>query len=99
MDLGIKGRVALVTGAGGGIGRVCAVELAREGCHLILADRTEALVADVAQEIKALKVEALTVGTNLETAEGVTRMMERAFEVFGHVDILFNNAGHNRDNT
>lgn len=99
MDLGIKGRVALITGASRGIGRASAIELAREGCHLVLAARNEALLTELGQEVKALGVEVVTVGADLETATGVNRMMDAAFEVFGHVDILFNNAGHNRDNT
>ena len=94
MDLGIKGKVALVTGANRGIGKASALELAKEGCNVVITGRNEADLAKAEKEIKSLGVRALSVAGDLEKAEGVEKVVSAAFDTFGRVDILFNNAGY-----
>ncbi|MBT8419866.1 MAG: SDR family NAD(P)-dependent oxidoreductase [Gammaproteobacteria bacterium] len=94
MDLGIKGKVALVTGGNRGIGLASALEMAKEGCDLIITGRNEADLAKARDRITALGVRVLTVAADLEKAEGADKVVSAAFDEFGHVDILFNNAGH-----
>ena len=94
MDLGIKGKVALVTGGNRGIGKSSALEMAKEGCNLVITGRNEADLAEAEKEIQALGVETLTIAADLEQAEGVNATVSKAFDRFGQIDILFNNAGH-----
>ena len=99
MDLGIKGKVALVTGGNKGIGKASTLEMAREGCNLVITGRNEADLAATEKEIQALGVKTLAVAADLEKAEDVDKVVSKAFEVFGTVDILFNNAGHSHSTT
>ncbi len=93
MDLGLSGRVAIVTGGSRGIGRSCALELAREGANVALVARDEAKLAEVANEVEALGGEALPVVADLSTAEGCASAVEETVAHFGQVDVLVNNAG------
>ncbi|MFP5237865.1 MAG: 3-oxoacyl-[acyl-carrier-protein] reductase [Acidobacteriota bacterium] len=94
---GLQGRIALVTGASQGIGRACALELAKAGASVALAARNEAKLADVAAEIRAAggtaEVFALDVANDESIAAGAKAILER----FGKVEILVNNAGITRD--
>ena len=99
MDLGIRGKVALVTGGNKGIGKASAIEMAKEGCNLVITGRNEADLAATDKELQAVGVKTLAVVADLEKAEEVKRLVSNAFEVFGHVDILFNNAGHSHPRT
>ncbi|VFN03762.1 MAG: 3-oxoacyl-[acyl-carrier protein] reductase [Candidatus Kentron sp. G] len=94
MDLGIENKVALVTGGNRGIGLASALEMAREGCNLVITGRNEADLAKAEERIKALGVETLAIAADLEAAGGADKVVSAAFDRFGHVDILFNNAGH-----
>ncbi len=94
MDLGIRGKIALVTGGNRGIGKSSAIEMAKEGCNLVIAGRNEADLAAAEKEMKAFGVKTLSVAANLEEREGVNKVVSKAFEAFGRVDILFNNAGY-----
>ena len=94
MDLGLKGKVALVTGASQGIGNAIALTLAEEGCNLgICARRKEPLDAS-ATEIRAKGVEVLAVPADVTKPDENKNFVSRAAEKFGRVDILVNNAGH-----
>jgi NAD(P)-dependent dehydrogenase (short-subunit alcohol dehydrogenase family) len=93
MDLGIRGRKAIVTGGSRGIGRACAVELAREGVDVCIVGRDEQLLAEVAREVRALGVQALPVAADLSTSEGCKAAVAACVAAFGGVDILVNNAG------
>ena len=99
MDLGIKGKVALVTGGNRGIGLASAVEMSKEGCNLVITGRNEADLAKAEKQIKAPGVRTLAIAADLEKAEGVNKVVAAAFDEFGHVDILFNNAGHTHPST
>ncbi len=93
VELGLNGRVALVTGGSKGIGRACAAGLAAEGCRVALCARgAEALQRAVA-ELGAKGAEVLTVAADLAEADGARRVVEAAVAHFGRLDILVNNAG------
>ncbi len=92
----LEGKVAIVTGAGRGIGRSAALALAREGASLILAARTEGEISAVADEVEALGRRGLPVPTDVGDEGSVQRMVDRAMAEFGTVDILILNAGIRR---
>jgi NAD(P)-dependent dehydrogenase (short-subunit alcohol dehydrogenase family) len=93
IDHGIEGKVALVTGGASGIGRGIAHELARRGADLVLADIHESRLAEAVGEVKAIGREAYGVSCDVSKDADVERLRDEAFERFGRVDILCNNAG------
>jgi NAD(P)-dependent dehydrogenase (short-subunit alcohol dehydrogenase family) len=95
MELGLKGKRAIVTGGSSGIGRVCAVALAAEGVSVCAVGRDEGRLAAVAAELNA-RGEGFSVAADLSTADGCRRSVEVCAERFGGIDILINNAGNAR---
>jgi 3-oxoacyl-[acyl-carrier protein] reductase len=93
MDLGLNGRVALVTGASRGIGRAIALAFAAEGAHVALVARGEERLRAAADEVAALGVRALPVVADVTVAADVERMARTTVEAFGRIDALVNNAG------
>lgn len=89
----VDGQVALVTGAGKGIGRACALALARAGADVALAARTAADLEAVAAEIRALGCRALAVPTDVSNEAALDALVERAQAELGPVRLLVNNAG------
>lgn len=85
--------VALVTGAGAGIGRATAELFAREGARVVIADRNLPGAEETAGRISAAGGDALAVEVDVARAEAVASMAERAIAAFGRVDVLVNNAG------
>ena len=94
MDLGLKDRVAIVTGAGRGIGREIALTLAREGARVAINDFYEDRANSVADEIKTAGGQAIGVGADITSFDDVTAMVKRVVDVWGTVHILCNNAGN-----
>jgi NAD(P)-dependent dehydrogenase (short-subunit alcohol dehydrogenase family) len=95
MDLGLNGRVAIVTGASRGIGRACAATLATEGAHVVLASLEAARNAEACTAVKAqAKGEVLGVPTDITNDHSVRALIDRTVEAFGRLDILVNNAVH-----
>ena len=87
------GRVALVTGGGTGIGRATALGFARYGADVVLAGRSPEPLEATAAAARDLGVQALAVPTNIRDVAQVEALRDRAYETFGHVDFLVNNAG------
>ncbi|MDV2685394.1 3-oxoacyl-[acyl-carrier-protein] reductase [Alkalihalophilus lindianensis] len=95
----LQGKVAVVTGASRGIGKAIALELARNGAHVVVnyagsVERAEGVVASC----KELGVDALAIQADVANSESVQAMIKETVEAFGRVDILVNNAGITRDN-
>lgn len=93
MDLGLKGKVAIVTGAGRGIGRGIAMTLAAEGAKVAVNDYYLDRAESVAREIKDAGGEAIPVQADVTQGDQVDEMVKRVTEELGGVDILVNNAG------
>jgi 3-oxoacyl-[acyl-carrier protein] reductase len=93
MDLGLKGKAAIVTGSSRGIGRAIAVGLAEEGCDIVLCARGEERLRQTAAEVEAKGVRALPVVADMTAAADVERLVRDAADAFGRIDILVNNAG------
>ena len=89
----VKGRWALVTGAARGIGRLAAIFMAEHGCNLILHARKAENCDQVLQEVKALGVEAVAFGAELNDPEAVASMLLKIDALGVDVDIILNNAG------
>jgi 3-oxoacyl-[acyl-carrier protein] reductase len=94
---GMQGRIALVTGASQGIGRACALELARAGATVALAARNQAKLAEVAAEIEAAGGQAAAFALDVSSEESIKAGAKAVLERFGKVEILVNNAGITRD--
>lgn len=86
-------KVALITGAGRGIGRACALGYAREGARLVLVARTATEIEAVAREARVLGTDALPIVADVAEAQAVFGAVARAVEHFGRIDVLVNNAG------
>lgn len=106
MDIEFKGRVAIVTGAGGGLGRQHALALAARGAKVLVNDLGGArdgsggsmtAAQAVVEEIKAAGGEAIANGASVTDFEAVQAMVQQAVDTWGRVDILVNNAGILRD--
>lgn len=89
----LSGRVAVVTGAGKGIGRGIALSLARAGADVALAARTAADIEAVAAEVRALGRRAIAVATDVTDSAQLERLAERALGELGRLDIWVSNAG------
>jgi NAD(P)-dependent dehydrogenase (short-subunit alcohol dehydrogenase family) len=100
MDLGIKEKIAIITGASKGIGKAIAKELAGEGVHLVLCAREKEGLETAAEELRnGSNVEVLIVPVDLSKNEGVDKLVRQAIEHFERIDILINNAGAIRPGT
>lgn len=97
MIMRLDGKVAIVTGAGRGIGRGIALKLAEEGAKVVVSDIDITGAESVVKEIEALGHKAIAVQTNIAKKDDVERMFSEAKEKLGDVDIIVNNAGINRD--
>ena len=93
MELGLKGKVALVTGSSHGIGRGIAQALAGEGCDVMLTGRDEKALAEAATAIRALGRRATFAALDLREKDAPAKLIEQARRELGGLDVLVNNAG------
>ena len=93
MELGLEGKVSLVTGAGQGMGRGIAIELAKEGCNVIINDIIKENAEKVSAEIERLGRMSLPYKADVSKEEEVVEMVKTALQKFEHIDILVNCAG------
>lgn len=89
----LDGRVALVTGAGRGIGKGCALGLAEAGAHVVCAARTVEQIEETAESVRAFGGEALAIPCDISDPEQREKLVKSATDQFGRIDILINNAG------
>ena len=89
----LDGKVAIVTGAGRGLGRASALCLAEEGADVAVCSRTLAEVEEVAKEVNALGRKSLAMKVDATDADQVAQLVQETMKTFGKVDILVNNAG------
>lgn len=89
----LEGKIAVITGAGRGIGAATARLFAIEGASVVLASRNEEELFQLAHEIKAAGGEALAVKTNVADAASIEALIQRSIEVYGRLDLAVNNAG------
>jgi 3-oxoacyl-[acyl-carrier protein] reductase len=92
MDLGLKGKVALVTGGSRGIGRAVALALAGQGADVAICGRTPESLESTAEELRALGVECWPVQADVSRIEDVERLVAEVARAAGRLDILVNNA-------
>ena len=97
MALNFAGRVALITGAGGGLGRQHALALAARGAQVVVNDLHEAAVNQVVADIRAAGGQALGIACSVSDAQAVQAMVNEVQAQWGRIDILVNNAGILRD--
>lgn len=93
MDLGLKGKVAVVTGGTEGIGKATALKLAQEGAKIAICARRAELLDKIAGEIGKTGAEVLAVAADMSKPADIERFMQAVIERFGRLDILVNNAG------
>ncbi len=94
----LVGKVAIVTGSGRGIGRECALKLAREGAKVVVNDLDQGPADEVVAEIRAAGGEGVTCAGNVAAPDFGERCVKTALDTFGRLDIIVNNAGFTWDN-
>jgi 3-oxoacyl-[acyl-carrier protein] reductase len=93
MDLGLRGKIAIVTGASRGLGRAIARALGEEGCSVCLCARGAEALGEAEAELRGLGVAVAASIADVTTDEGAGAVVDRAMEAFGRVDVLVNNVG------
>jgi NAD(P)-dependent dehydrogenase (short-subunit alcohol dehydrogenase family) len=93
MSQKLVGKIALVTGGGGGIGRATSLAYAREGAKVAVVDINGTAAREVAEAIKADQGDAIAIETDVSSSDQVAAMVEQVVAHFGRLDIAFNNAG------
>lgn len=93
MQKQVSDQVIAITGAGSGIGKAIAIELARYGAKVVLGSRTEASLIEVAQQIKEAGGEVVQVVTDVKRKEDLLQLVYTAVKTYGRLDVMINNAG------
>jgi NAD(P)-dependent dehydrogenase (short-subunit alcohol dehydrogenase family) len=98
--MALEGKVCVVTGSGGGIGRATALEMARQGARVVVSDINDAGGNETAEQIRGAGGEATYLHADMQSREEIEALMAGAVEAFGRLDVLHNNAGvHETDFT
>ena len=93
MDLGLRGKVALVTASSQGLGRAIAIELAKEGAKVAICARRDGPLEEAKKEISALGSDMLAVQADMSKPDDIARVVDETIGRFDRIDILVNNAG------
>jgi len=93
MDLGLKGKVAAVTGGTEGIGRATALRLAQEGANVAICGRRADVLEQAAADLRKTGVEVVSVPADVSKPADIERFMDAIIKRFGRIDVLVNNAG------
>ena len=93
MDLGLKGKVTIVSAASAGIGKAVAVEMAKEGSDVSICARGKEDLEKAAEEVRKHGVRVVAVQADVTKADDVQRVIEETVQAFDRVDVLVNNAG------
>ena len=93
MDMGLAGKVAIVTGGAQGVGEAIARGLAAEGAHVAIVDVQLDKALAVAADLEAASTKAIAIGTDVSDEAQVQAMMDKVIDEFGRIDILVSNAG------
>jgi len=96
MDLGLKDKVAIVTGASRGIGKGIALGLAREGCKLAICARNAEPLQQAANEMRAEGADVLDLALDITEPGAADTLVQKTLDQFGRIDVLVNNVGGNR---
>jgi 3-oxoacyl-[acyl-carrier protein] reductase len=99
VELGLKGKVAVITGASQGVGRAAALELAAEGCDLAICARGPEALETARRELVAKGVRCEAMPTDVTKPAQLGEFFSRVATIFGQLDILINNAGRARSGT
>lgn len=89
----LKGKTAFITGAASGIGKEIALEFAKNGAHIVIADLNESAAQAAATEISRLGIQAIGMGVDVTDEAQVNKAVQMAVDTFGNIDILISNAG------
>jgi len=98
MDLGLKDKVALITGAAQGIGKAISMKLAQNGVNIAVCDIDENLAGQTAEELKKIGSQAEAYRLDVSQITSVEEVLKKILDKFSRIDILVNNAGITRDN-
>ena len=99
MDLGIQGKVAIVTGGSRGLGREAALSLAREGVKVAICGRNQDTLDRTAEELRSFRISALEIVADITQPDSARRVHDQTVAELGSVDILVNNVGGRRGST
>jgi NAD(P)-dependent dehydrogenase (short-subunit alcohol dehydrogenase family) len=89
----LKGKVSIITGSGGGMGRVAALRFAAEGSRVIVADLQAAAAMETVRQVRAAGGEATPIDVDVSVEADAKSMVDLAISKYGHLDVLYNNAG------
>jgi NAD(P)-dependent dehydrogenase (short-subunit alcohol dehydrogenase family) len=89
----LKDKVSVITGAGGGMGRVAALRFAAEGSRVVVADNQAAAAEETVRQVRAAGGEAVPVTVDVSSEAGAKAMVDLAIRKYGRLDVLYNNAG------
>lgn len=98
MELGLTGKIAVITGGSRGIGKGIARGLAAEGCRIVVVARGRDALEETVKEIRESGAEILGLSFDITLKQDVFQLRDKVLEKFGRIDILINNAGGNRRN-
>ena len=86
-------KVSIITGAGGGMGRVAALRFAAEGSRVVVADNRKAAADETVRQVRAAGGEATPIAVDVSAEVDAKAMVDAAIQTYGHLDVLYNNAG------